>query len=687
VTETPPRAGLAQLDQRLLWHPFTPMGAWLEAPPLVIDRADGNELIDVEGRRYLDGVSSLWVNVHGHRHPHIDAAVRAQLDKVAHSTLLGLASTPSIRLAEKLLAAAPPGLARVFFSDSGSTAVEVALKMAFQAQRLRGHTGRHTFLALENAYHGDTLGSVSVGGIDTFHRIFHSLLFHTVRAPTTLEGFRRVFTQHARQLAAVVMEPLVQGAAGIRLSPPGLLAAAAELCRQHGVLLIADEVATGFGRTGSMFACSQESVTPDFLCVAKGLTGGYLPVAATLTTASVFETFLGAPNERLTFFHGHSFGGNPLGCAAALASLEVFEQEDTLAHLPAKVERLATRLAEAIAPLPHVFEVRQRGLMVGIELRHQRRTPYPESVAIGAQACAHARTLGVILRPLGAVVVLMPPLSITDAQIDRLVEAARAGIEHATGAVIPDAARAAARTTPATPGALTGVFFAGTDTGAGKTTVARALLRLVHRQRGRLVPFKPVETGCNPTPADARALLAASALDLAIEDVCPFPFPDPVAPSIAAALAGRALDLGQLVAHARRLAHAQRAPLLVESAGGLQSPLTSTATNADLAALLELPVVLIAKNSLGTINHTCLTIEALRRRGLDVAAVVLVDTTPRDRSADSNARAIHQLTGIEPVGPLPFMTDLGAATDDTLADALAPYVAHAAWFARLTAAP
>ncbi len=421
---------LSDRDRAVLWHPFTPMRDWLTgADPLVIDRAEGNELIDIDGRRYLDGVSSLWVNVHGHRHRHIDAAIRAQLERVAHCTLLGLASTPSIELAERLVAIAPAGLRRVFFSDSGSTAVEVALKIAFQYQQLRGHSRRTRFLALDGAYHGDTIGSVSLGGIDVFHRIFHPLLFHTQHVPATVPAVERAIAGQADELAAFIIEPLVQGAAGIRLHPPGLLRAAADACRAHDVLLIADEVATGFGRTGTMFACQQEGVTPDLMAVAKGLSGGYLPVAATLTTEPLFEAFLGpAGRERRTFFHGHSFGGNALGCAAAIASLEVFEREQTLAALPGKIAALARGLEQRIAGLPGVLEIRQKAMMAGVELR--ARDP---DDAVGARVCGIIRRHGVILRPLGPVVVLMPPLSITLAEIDRMVAALAAAVTEGAG--------------------------------------------------------------------------------------------------------------------------------------------------------------------------------------------------------------------------------------------------------------
>jgi adenosylmethionine-8-amino-7-oxononanoate aminotransferase len=416
---------LAEKDRRFVWHPFTQMREWSE--PLIIARAEGNELIDTNGRRYLDGVSSLWVNIHGHHRRELDDAVRAQLERVAHSTLLGLANVPSIELAERLVQIAPRGLAKVFYSDSGSTAVEVALKIAYQYQQQRGRTQKRRFLALTEAYHGDTLGAVSVGGIDLFHEIFHALLFHVERIPPTIEALERALVVHGEQLAAFVVEPLVQGAAGMLLQPPGFLAAARALCTKHDVLLICDEVATGFGRTGTMFACEQEGVSPDLLCLAKGISGGYLPLAATLATDEVFGAFLGAFAEKRTFFHGHTYTGNPLACAAGIASLEIFERERVLELLQPKIARLHARLDEQIAPLSQVVEIRRRGMMVGIELG-----PYAYEDAIGARVCAAVRKHGVILRPLGPVVVLMPPLSITDEQIDKLVAATRDAIVEVT---------------------------------------------------------------------------------------------------------------------------------------------------------------------------------------------------------------------------------------------------------------
>ena len=661
---------LHELDRAYLWHPFTPMREWLADPPLVIERAEGTELIDTDGRRYLDGVSSLWVNVHGHAHPAINAAIAEQLGKVAHTTLLGLASTPSILLAEKLVALAPPGLSRVFFSDSGSTAVEVALKISFQFQQLRGFAHRTKFLALHNAYHGDTIGSVSLGGIDTFHRIFQPLLFHTFHVNPTIDELQQAFASHGNELAAFVLEPLVQGAAGILLSPPGFLREARSLCHKHGVLLIADEVATAFGRTGTMFACQQEGVTPDLLALAKGLSGGYLPVAATMATDEVFHQFLGLPEERLTFFHGHSFGGNALGCAAALASLELFEREQTLASLPSKIAALRARLDEKISPLPQVFEIRQKGLMVGIDLRRSPSRPYYPEEAIGARVCQIVRRHGVILRPLGSVVVLMPPLSITFDQIDRLVDATAAAIAEATSESLPT--RPAPLSIPpqasAAPAPLRGIFLIGTDTGVGKTTVGVALLTLARARGLAPVPFKPVETGAAPDPEDALRLRSAARCNaLPREIICPYAFYPPVAPALAAEQASTHLTLADILSAARRAA-AHGDFLLVESAGGVLSPYSDNLTSADLAAALGLPILLVARNALGTINHTALAIAELRRRHLPLTGVVFVNTTPvatLDRA--HNPRLVRALTGVRVLGVLPF---LALPTPDALAAAL-----------------
>jgi adenosylmethionine-8-amino-7-oxononanoate aminotransferase len=409
----------AQLDHDHLWHPFTQQQGWSEEEPLLIERAQGSLLIDVDGRRYIDGTSSLWCNVHGHRHPAIDRAIGEQLGRVAHSTMLGLSHPGAAELAARLVEIAPPGLSRVFYSDSGSTAAEIALKMAFQYQRQRGgeHTRRTSFVRLRDAYHGDTIGSVSVGGIDLFHAAYGPLLFETHAAePGDAADLGRVLRAHGEEIAAVIVEPLVQGAAGILVHPRGYLRAVRELCDEHGVLLICDEVATGFGRTGTMFACEQEDVAPDFLCLAKGLTGGYMPLAATLTTEAVYEGFLGAPEEQRTFFHGHTYTGNPLACAAALANLDVFEAERTIERLQPKIRLLGERL-EAIAAMPEVAEVRWRGFMVGIDLG-----AHDPALRIGHRVTLAARERGAIVRPLGDTVVLVPPLSISADDLTALLE-------------------------------------------------------------------------------------------------------------------------------------------------------------------------------------------------------------------------------------------------------------------------
>ena len=431
---------VAKLDHRHLWHPFTQQQGWREEEPLDIERGDGTDLIDTAGRRYIDGVSSLWCNVHGHRHPLIDTAIRDQLDRVAHSTMLGLSHAPAAELAARLVELAPPGLSRVFYSESGSTAVEIALKMAFQYWQQRGgqHRRRTSFIALTDGYHGDTLGSVSVGGIDLFHSTYGPLLFNVHRvAPGDDEGLARLLDFHGEEVAAVIVEPLVQGAAGMRVQPPGFLRRVRELTDAHGVFVIADEVATGFGRTGTMFACEQERVAPDFLCLGKGLTGGYLPLAATLTTERVYDGFLGAPEDGRTFFHGHTFTGNPLGCAAALASLEIFATEGTLVRLQPKI-RLLGELLAGVSALPEVAEVRGRGFMAAIDLGD-----HDPALGLGHRVTLAARERGAIVRPLGDTIVLMPPLSISKADLRRLVDIVSASIRAVCGE-----ARAAAEPAP-----------------------------------------------------------------------------------------------------------------------------------------------------------------------------------------------------------------------------------------------
>jgi adenosylmethionine---8-amino-7-oxononanoate aminotransferase len=440
---TPSAETLRAWDFAHLWHPFTPLADWAASDPLIIDRAEGVYLFDIHGRRYLDGVSSLWCNVHGHRHPALDAAIRAQLDKVAHATLLGITHPAAIALARRLVERAPEGLTHVFFSDDGATAVEVALKMAFQYWRQRPdpEPRRTRFVALGGAYHGDTLGDVSIGGVERFHAMFGPLLFPALRAPSPhcyrcplglsrpacatacLNEVERLVEAHPGEVAAIVVEPLVQGAAGMIVHPEGYLRGLRAISRRHGALLIADEVAVGFGRTGTLFACEQEGVTPDFLCLAKGITGGYLPLAATLTTDEIHSAFYGTVREGKTFYHGHTYGGNPLSAAVALASLQVFDDERTLAALGPKIARLAERLTE-FAARPHVGDVRQRGLIAGIELVVDKatKTPYAWTEQIGARVCALARDFGLLIRPLGDVLVVMPPLAITAAQLDEMLD-------------------------------------------------------------------------------------------------------------------------------------------------------------------------------------------------------------------------------------------------------------------------
>jgi adenosylmethionine-8-amino-7-oxononanoate aminotransferase len=416
---------LIEADRRHLWHPFTQQQSWCDDEPLlVVDQAEGTNLYDTDGNAYIDGVSSLWCNVHGHRHAGIDAAIRAQLDRVAHSTLLGLSHQPAIELAERLSAIAPPGLTRVFYSDSGSTAVEIALKMAFQWWAQRDQQQRTGFICLQNAYHGDTIGSVSVGGIELFHSLYRPLLFDAWQARAgDADHLAELLGAHSDRVAAVILEPLVQGAAGMLMQPDGYLRAVRELCDRHGVLMICDEVATGLGRTGRMFACDHEQVSPDLLCVGKGITGGYLPLAATLASERVYEGFLGNYEDYRTFFHGHTYTGNPLACAAGVATLEAFETEQTLERLRPKIELLARMLAHRVAVLPGVAEVRQRGFMVGIELTEQ-----PAELRTGHRVAVAARRRGVIIRPLGDVVVLMPPLAISEADLGRLVAVTAASI-------------------------------------------------------------------------------------------------------------------------------------------------------------------------------------------------------------------------------------------------------------------
>lgn len=470
---------LEEADKRYIWHPFTQMKEWIEKTPVVISEGRDCFIKDIYGRWYLDGVSSLWVNIFGHRRKEIDDAIKKQLDNIAHSTLLGLSNAPAIRLAEKLVwlvqkslpshslfnrgedaslnSDNPPvlplekggkgGLCKIFYSDNGSTAVEVALKMAFQYWKHKDIEGRNVFLSLNNAYHGDTIGAVSVGGIDLFHQAFKPLLFKTYKAPSPycyrceldkkypdcklacLDKMEEIFKAHRDDIAAMIIEPLIQAAGGMITSPPGYLRRVRELCDKYNVLMIADEVATGFGRTGKMFACEREGVVPDIICLSKGITGGYMPLAVTIATEEIYNTFLGEFSELKTFFHGHSYTGNPLACAAAIACLDIFDKERILEGLKLKIEILETWLKDVLN-LQHVGDVRNAGLMAGIELVRDKNTkePYDWSEKIGWQVAYLAREKGVFIRPLGNVIVIMPPLSISEQNLKQLLKVIRESI-------------------------------------------------------------------------------------------------------------------------------------------------------------------------------------------------------------------------------------------------------------------
>jgi len=443
---------LKQLDHSYLWHPFTQMQEWMAEEPCIISRGDGHFLIDVRGKKYLDGVSSLWCNVHGHGKKEIDEAICAQLERIAHSTFLGLSHVPGIQLAEKLIGIAPNGLQRVFYSDNGATAVEIALKMAVQYWQLKGEDKRTLIASLAESYHGDTVGSMSMGYSETFHRFHKSLLFPVLRitpphvfryyqrmseedaVDAAIKDARQKLAENKNELAALVMEPLMQGAAGMWSQPVKYVQALSEICRRDNILFILDEVATGFGRTGKMFACEHAGVTPDILCLAKGITGGYLPLAATLATEEIFSAFLGEYKEYRTFFHGHTYTGNPLGCAAAIANLELFERDDVIGKMQPRINYLQTRLQTDFLTLPHVSDVRQWGYMAGIELVKDKasRSNYDPERRIGHKVILEARKRSALIRPLGDIIILMPPLTITDEELSALLDVVHDSIRTVT---------------------------------------------------------------------------------------------------------------------------------------------------------------------------------------------------------------------------------------------------------------
>lgn len=428
---------LAAKNKQYLWHPFTQMKDYIAVEPLIIARGEGIKLYDVHGKEYYDGFSSVWLNVHGHNVPELNQAIIEQLDKVAHSTLLGMANVPSILLAEQLIRLAPEGLTKVFYSDNGATAVEISLKMAFQYWQNRGIAGKRSFITMNNAYHGDTIGATSVGAIPLYHQVYKPLLFSPYVIPypypyraggdesavnAMLDQLEKLLQEKASEIAAMIVEPVVQGASGMIIMPDGCLKKIAELLEAYDVLLIADEVATGFGRTGKMFACEHDGVTPDIMAVAKGITGGYLPVAATLVKESIYDAFYADYEEQKTFFHGHSFTGNPLGCAVALANLRLMEERNLVAEVARKAEHLS-ELLQPLAREPQVGEIRQKGLMVGIELVRDKDTkePYHWNERIGVRVCKIAREKGLLTRPLGNVIVLIPPLVSTREELSDMV--------------------------------------------------------------------------------------------------------------------------------------------------------------------------------------------------------------------------------------------------------------------------
>ena len=443
---------LRDADHRHLWHPFTQMRTWLDDDPIIIESGEGNYLIDVQGKRYLDGVSSLWCNVHGHRKAELDEALRRQSERIAHSTMLGLANVPAVELARELTSIAPAGLSRVFYSDSGAEAVEVAVRIASQYWQLAGQARRTRFLTLGEAYHGDTMGSVSLGYSEHFHRHIRSMLFpvlkvdpphvsrfyHGVSADEAdqraLRAAEELIERSREELAALIIEPLMQGAAGMWAHSVRFLRGIVGLARAAGALVIFDEVATGFGRTGKMFAAQHAAIAPDLLCLGKGITGGYLPLAATISSEEIFAAFLGEPEEFRAFYYGHTYTGNPLAAAVAIANLQVFRDEQVIERTQPLISQLKLGLAKRFAAHPHIADIRQWGMMAGIELMDNpsARRAFPYERLTGARAARAARKSGVLIRPLGDVMVFMPPLSITAAQIDWLLDATLEAINEVT---------------------------------------------------------------------------------------------------------------------------------------------------------------------------------------------------------------------------------------------------------------
>ncbi|MBM7587893.1 adenosylmethionine-8-amino-7-oxononanoate aminotransferase/lysine--8-amino-7-oxononanoate aminotransferase [Bacillus pakistanensis] len=441
---------LVEKSSQYLWLPFTQMKDYDENP-LIIESGEGVRLRDIDGNEYLDGYSSLWLNVHGHRKEEINIAIKQQLDKIAHSTLLGAANVPSILLAEKLIDLAPNNLKRVFYSDSGATSVEIAIKMAYQYWQNKGRGKKQKFITLQNAYHGDTVGAISVGKVDIFHRVYKSLMFDSLVVPfpdpyhhpesldpetirdRALEELENLLKEHHEEIAGMTVESIIQGAGGMNIMPKGYLKGIEKLCRKYEVLLIVDEVATGFGRTGKMFAVEHEGVEPDIMTVAKGITAGYLPIAATLTTEEIYQAFYDDYTSLKTFFHGHSYTGNQLGCAAALANLEIFEKEQLVQQVQMKSKLIET-LLEPLSEHPHVGDIRQLGMICGIELvkDKEKKIPFEWSQRIGYWTTIKMRELGMLTRPVGDTIVFMPPLVTSEKELEEMVSIMKAAIEEMT---------------------------------------------------------------------------------------------------------------------------------------------------------------------------------------------------------------------------------------------------------------
>ncbi|MDR7000112.1 adenosylmethionine--8-amino-7-oxononanoate transaminase [Neobacillus niacini] len=443
---------LIEKSKKYLWLPFTQMKDY-DKNPLIIESGQGIKVKDTDGKEYYDGFSALWLNVHGHRKKELDEAIKKQLDKIAHSTLLGMTNVPATELAEKLIEISPEKLTRVFYSDSGAEAMEIALKMAFQYWMNIGRPEKQKFIAMHNGYHGDTIGAVSVGAIDLYHQVYGPLMFESYKAPIPfvyhsksgdpticrdecLHILEQLLIEKHQEIAALSIESMVQGAGGMIVMPEGFLAGVRELCTKYDVLMIVDEVATGFGRTGKMFACEHEGVQPDLMAVGKGITGGYLPIAATLTTEKIYQAFYDDYDKLKTLFHGHSYTGNQLGCAVALENLRIFEKENLVEEVAKKAEYLHT-LLEELKSLPYVGDIRQLGFMCGIELVFSKETkePFPKEKRIGYQATLKMRELGMLTRPLGDTIVLMPPHVSTKEELKEMVAIMKEAIIEVTNEV------------------------------------------------------------------------------------------------------------------------------------------------------------------------------------------------------------------------------------------------------------